>query len=422
MASLPTLCTNCRAMVLALAVVHVLVFTFFAVNVASVSDCLEGKVQMKSGALRAVSHQYASHHAQVHYTTRTPFSSLWSESSALSVFHITDSHVSLHDEHPGHTTRMFRAMAHTVDRISHMPTTPREEFVRLLQMACQRKVDLIALGGDILNFPTQEGVAWVLEQLEGPGCGIPFMYTAGNHDWHEEYLDADRPYDSQRLPQLQSTLRPLFDRSVAPQQQLYGHARIKGVDVLFVDNSNHQVNEEQLAFVQRHLDRGTLAPALILMHMPLPLPGLDLPPKKCCGHPNWGADSDELWVMEGRSRWPEEGNLRSTGDFLKLVQAEATPSGRLVALLTGHVHEDFTNKIGGGSSHLPADKHTTLACDREQEGCSLGFVELEQDTGSASGKERLQGANGCIQYTSLDGAEGGHRLLVLRHNTTGSER
>ncbi|CAJ1327284.1 unnamed protein product, partial [Effrenium voratum] len=96
-------------------------------------------------------------------------------------------------------------------------------------------------------------VSWLLQQLKEAAGGVPFIYTAGNHDWHLEFVDEPR-YDSSRLPQLNSTLRPLFGHStLGADALLYGHRRIKGVDVFFFDNSNHQINEEQLAYARQHL-------------------------------------------------------------------------------------------------------------------------------------------------------------------------
>merc|ERR1719221_2210291 len=94
---------------------------------------------------------------------------------------------------------MFDAFAHTTDKVTRMRTTSSNEFVQLLRTACANNVDLIALGGDIVNFPSNVTVTWVLEQLRGPGCGIPFVYTAGNHDWHKEgCADQEPRYDSAR--------------------------------------------------------------------------------------------------------------------------------------------------------------------------------------------------------------------------------
>lgn len=121
------------------------------------------------------------------------------------ILHITDNHISLVDDDPPRTTRMFKAFEHTTDFFKRTPTTPQEEFELLLQKARDEHIDLIALGGDLVNYPSPSTVAWTVQKLKE--TGIPYIYTAGNHDWHEEGV-ADLQYDSARLPQLKSTLSP----------------------------------------------------------------------------------------------------------------------------------------------------------------------------------------------------------------------
>jgi len=329
--------------------------------------------------------------------------------------HISDAHISLSNDDPEYTSRMYSAFAHPTDKVTREPTTTSTEFVRALELACREKVDLIALGGDIVNFPSKETVSWVLGRLQDEGCGIPFVYTAGNHDWHLEGLPGDATYDAQRVPQLSTTLQPLLQASAAGGL-LYGGLEMKGVEVLVVDNSNHQVNEEQLDFARKRLDQQG-GPVVMLMHMPLALPGLSLHPKECCGHPNWGAFSDDNYKLEGRPRWPA-GNLPSTQAFLELVREHAAPAGRIVAMLTGHVHRDFSVELADKDS---AANKTTLVCNSRLAGCGLraaGQASVMQIGSAVGGEVKLMEADGAVQYTTLDAAEGGFRLLTVHVSTT----
>lgn len=342
---------------------------------------------------------------------------LSSQNKEFSVLHISDAHISLVDDDPPRTTRMYDAFRGTTDRVTGKRTTSSAEFVQLMKLACSKKVDLIALGGDIVNFPSKQTVDWVLEQLHSHACGIPFVYTAGNHDWHEEGFQWEKTYDAQRVPQLHSTLRPLFEQSVTAPGTLYGHVNMKGVDVMFIDNSNHQINDEQLAFARKHLKQASHStPLLLLLHMPLALPGVHLEPKYVAGHPNWGPQSDENWKVEARPRWPEEGNLPSTLAFMSLVEEHAAPVGRIAALLTGHVHRDFNVPAAIAHSSLVATNYTALACDFRHTGCNLRTqrAKVFQAGSSVGGAEKLQEADGAVQYTVLDAAEGGYRLLTIQ--------
>jgi DNA repair exonuclease SbcCD nuclease subunit len=180
------------------------------------------------------------------------------EDRPVRIMHLTDNHISIDDFDPPRTSRMYNAFVQTSDHFTERATSPKDEFVQLLRKARKEKVDLIALGGDLVNYPSPKTVNWILEQLHTEARDIPFVYTAGNHDWHEEGIASDRRYDAARRSQLNATLRPLFDQSASSLLQagpnagrLYGKTSIRGVDVVFVDNSNYQVDEEQQSFLEK---------------------------------------------------------------------------------------------------------------------------------------------------------------------------
>jgi len=336
------------------------------------------------------------------------------EEDELRILHITDSHVSRFDEDPPHTHRMFSAMNNVEDAETRVKKHPSDQLVNLFRKARTEHVDLIALGGDIINFPSAKEVTWVLEQLKEAAGGIPFLYTAGNHDWHMEFVKEPQ-YDTSRLPQLQNTLRPLFDSSAATSPNgLYGRHTVKGVDVIFFDNSNHQINEEQLAFAREHLTNSPsqAGPVVLMLHIPLNLPGLELPPKETCGDPRWGTASDELAATEGRTKWPSQ-NDPATYSFMELVRNNSAPTGRIIALLTGHVHRDFSIPVHSQQSFL--ENATALSCSANDESCLLGSAferHMQYMSPHLNGEPRY--AKGAVQYSTLDAAEGGYRMLQIR--------
>eukprot|EP00913_Durusdinium_trenchii_P032343 g30284.t1 len=183
---------------------------------------------------------------------------------------------------------------------------PCDQLVSLFQKAKELNVDLIALGGDIINYPSETEVAWVLQQLQDAAGGIPFL--------------------------------------------MFGQHRVKGVDILWIDNSNYQITPEQLAFAEKQLSQSAQAgPVVLMLHIPLALPGVDLPPK-------------DGGVVSMRANEP------STNAFLELVQKHSAPHGRITALLTGHVHQDFTTglpppkvKLGRRGDVAPSNLASTKA-------------------------------------------------------------
>ena len=63
--------------------------------------------------------------------------------------------------------------------------------------------------------------------------------------------------------------------------------------LLFIDNSNYQVDANQLEFARLQVESvGRDTPIVILLHIPLMLPGVTLPAKELCGHTQWGAATD----------------------------------------------------------------------------------------------------------------------------------
>lgn len=334
------------------------------------------------------------------------------EDGDLRILHITDSHVSRFDEDPPHTHRMFDAMKSIEDMETHQQKRPCDQLVSLFQKAKELNVDLIALGGDIINYPSETEVAWVLQQLQDAAGGIPFLYTAGNHDWHLEFVKEPR-YDSSRIPRLTSTLKPFFDHASGTSYEgMFGQHRVKGVDILWIENSNYQITPEQLAFAEKQLSQSAQAgPVVLMLHIPLALPGVDLPPKEVCGHRSWGLMTDELASVEGRAKWPAK-NEPSTNAFLELVQKHSAPHGRITALLTGHVHQDFT-------TGLPPPKVSlaVLSCNPRDENdaqCRTGsFFPRHQAQLLQNHAETPSYAKGAVQYNTLDAAEGGYRLVTL---------
>lgn len=382
------------------------------------------------------------------YDNKTEF--VTSGNDVLKVMHITDSHIDVGDAIPGHTTRMHSAYVQTQSHERSSATSPKEEFVRLLAKARAENVDLIALGGDIINFPDSGTVSWVVDLLQRGG--IPWIYTAGNHDWHEEGA-YDEAYDSGRKQHIDTTLSPLFAQSAINMEYckgfgaacgaLYGRATLKGVDLLFFDNSNYQIDDEQLDFARNHLDDASDAPTLVLLHMPLKLPGVRLHPVYVCGDPTWGLTSDSTYGIEKRLPWPASGNLPSTQRFIELVQNHAAPNGQILALMTGHVHKDFSadllERLGsahpGSPSRADRARHrsqiaklTTLACNETLPDCTLprrsrpmlelierhGDKESVNSFGFLDGNNNQIQAKGALQYTTLDAAEGGYRIFTIR--------
>eukprot|EP00913_Durusdinium_trenchii_P002744 g2538.t1 len=75
-----------------------------------------------------------------------------------------------------------------------------------------QQVDLVTLGGDLVNFPSLQSVEKMLTELTR--LQVPFLYTSGNHDWHLERLYAwEKTFDAQMWPTERGPLQKLYTAS-----------------------------------------------------------------------------------------------------------------------------------------------------------------------------------------------------------------
>jgi len=245
---------------------------------------------------------------------------------AVRVFHVTDSHISRDPEteppYDDYSARMHAAYS-SYDTCG--------AFRAQMQRAVREQVDLIALTGDQINYPSISSVEFVAGQVER--TGIPHIYTAGNHDWHYEGLpgssaDLRRKWRASRLV-------PLYSGDPSHSSVDIGNLRF-----VAIDNATSQVDEAQLEFFRQQA--ATPFPLVLLCHVPLALPSLrEDGLRPLCGDPIWGAATDRNWEIERRQRWPESGNAPSTTAFYETIAH--TPN--LIAILTGHIHMDRVDPI-----------------------------------------------------------------------------
>jgi 3',5'-cyclic AMP phosphodiesterase CpdA len=105
----------------------------------------------------------------------------------FSVMHITDSHISFDDKNDEayiqYSARMKEAFIPGTQK--HIKTgKPCDSlgcFEEILETAKKKKAEHIILTGDIINYPSQNAVLKIIGLLDR--TGIPWVYTAGNHDW-----------------------------------------------------------------------------------------------------------------------------------------------------------------------------------------------------------------------------------------------
>ena len=183
--------------------------------------------------------------------------------SNLKFMQITDAHVSVSVDRE---TNMMKY----AERMHKSYTGPRRHFSRdiskstfeylddVLQRAKKEDVDLLLLTGDIVNFPSLASVEYVCDRLKE--SGIPWLYIAGNHDWHYEGLEGS--LELLRKTWTETSLLPLYQG----RNPLFYSEVIKGINFVGIDNSTGKVSGEQLDFLKAQLKRKE--PIIVLSHIP----------------------------------------------------------------------------------------------------------------------------------------------------------
>ena len=154
--------------------------------------------------------------------------------------------------------------------------------------------------------------------------GLPYAYTAGNHDWHFEGLPGTeialrREWEAKRLAPLYQGRNPLC----------YS-IELNGLNLVMMDTSACEILPEQQAFWRRQVEKGL--PTIVFGHIPFWVPGRDV--GFSVGHPNWNASTDGNWKIERRLRWPENGHSKTTMDF----HNEVFGAENLLGIVAGHIH------------------------------------------------------------------------------------
>lgn len=257
-------------------------------------------------------------------------------SAPLKIMAVGDTHLFL-DDARGEPFKMYSArMANAYNVTRHFktgqPTNPQASFEQALALAKTERVDLLALVGDIFSFPSEAAIEWAYDRVQA--SGVPFLYIAGNHDWHYEGMEGSEK--ELRARWTAERLKPFYQGA----NPLMAVREVGGVRFVAIDDSTYEILPEQLAFFRGQAADGK--PLVLLMHIPLYAPGRPVSGFGC-GHPAWGAASDKNWRIERRPQWPKSGPSPATLAFRREVFA----APNLLGVIAGHTHTQSLDGIGG---------------------------------------------------------------------------
>ncbi|ULQ51175.1 metallophosphoesterase family protein [Flavihumibacter fluvii] len=253
----------------------------------------------------------------------------------FSMLMLADTHL-FKDDQRGEPYRQYSGrMAKAYNQTKHFQTgeatDPETSFITTLNIAAEQNAAFVALVGDIFSFPSEAAVDWVQAQLKS--AGLPYEYTAGNHDWHYEGMEGSST--NLRRTWIENRLKPMY-RSADPMMSYY---EVNDTCFITIDNSTYEILPEQLDFYNKKIRNGK--PTILMVHIPLFAPGRSV--GFGCGNPDWGAKTDKNFELERRQRWPEKGHTKTTFDFYKAV----FNSENLMGILAGHIHKPSLDVING---------------------------------------------------------------------------
>jgi len=265
-------------------------------------------------------------HTQHSYTDNKTTIGIEGLSRAMTLLHITDSHVALADN------RDPEALAYVAEDQAHFAehTPGNVPADQLLQQALQHartiSADGTALTGDIIHYPSRAALDFVADGVQS--LPSPFLYTLGNHDWHFRHLEWN---DDTRRSHY-SRFASVTDPSPAAQT-----LDLDGVRLLAIDNSNYHMSSDQLVYLRQQLD--TPLPCLLFIHIPIAVPTLI--PEVFAVWQNPIVMAAAGWTTAGREKW----RIREDDESTLAARDLLARAGNLAAIFCGHVHFSHADQI-----------------------------------------------------------------------------
>lgn len=248
-------------------------------------------------------------------------------SDTINMLLLSDTHLFMKDSRENPYEQYSKRMSEAYNITKHYKTgeetTPSKVFNETVSIAREKKVDLLAMLGDIFSYPSEYAIEWVDSTLHE--SGLNYVYTSGNHDWHYEGMTGSS--NDLRQTWINERLLPLYKG----HNPLCYSVDVKGIRVLVIDNSTYEITDEQLAFFQEQAK--TNLPLLLMMHIPIYMPGRGV--GYGCGHPNWNKENDHGYNLERREPWSENGHTSTTLQF----RDEVLNTPNLLAVFSGHIHQ-----------------------------------------------------------------------------------
>lgn len=236
---------------------------------------------------------------------------------------VTDSHVVVKPESGPEQMKQY-AEERYPQFLNSEGTDARDMFEAMISYSCSEEVDAVVLGGDIIDSPSEENIAFLQEQLariEGK-----YLYTPGNHDWTFpwEYMS------SEGKEELLPKLTPFMEGNTAVH-----FMNLDELTIVAVDDSTNQVNAEALQAYRSVLSEKK--PVIVVTHVPFITQSTLTKAREAWSSPT---------VIGGGNFggiYPDE----NSQEFMNLTTAEDSP---VQLILAGHVHFQDEDVVAGPKS------------------------------------------------------------------------
>ena len=240
------------------------------------------------------------------------------------IWFLADSHVIVEDGSEDEQTAAYAAERKLV--FANETGYPSDViFSQFIDKANEEKPDLVLLGGDIIDFPSEANVAYLKSELQR--LTVPYVMTYGNHDWTFpwEYMTEAGS----------ATYRPMLEDAMGDAV-----LELEDLVVVSVDNSSNQVTPESLEEVKEAAAMGK--PVVLLLHVPLSTEELIVKAKE-----NWTNPVTLGMQMHGGIA-PNEAST----ELWHMTHEEESP---IKAVLAGHVHFAYEEALSDATVEIITD-------------------------------------------------------------------
>lgn len=136
-----------------------------------------------------------------------------------------------------------------------------ERFEDVAAYVNSEDVDLLILGGDIVDCPSEANIKLLSEQLQK--LTKPYIYVTGNHDWNYSWDYLSEKSRNTYLASLSAVTGCSMEAEVIQWE---------GIRILAVNSSENRVYPEALRLLRENAVKDE--PLLIVMHVPFSTPDL----------------------------------------------------------------------------------------------------------------------------------------------------